>query len=114
MKQDESNQQYTQLTNTDRETGVQYHTRPLAFKNGVMYIELTLERHKKYDKTFRQMAIQSAVYYRKSDYGFESALAAKICIYTVSNSMTEEDLECGQDLSLDSIIGIMFQDGILN
>lgn len=113
MKQDESNQQYTQLTNTDHETGVQYHTRPLAFKNGVLYIELTLERDKKYDKTFRQMAIQSAVYYRKSDYGFESALAAKICIYTVHNPM-ETNLDTHQDLSLDSIIGIMFQDGILN
>lgn len=113
MKRDEINQQYIQVTNTDEETGVKYHTRPLAFKNGVLYIELTLCRNKKYDKSYRQMAIQSAIYYRKSDYGFESALAAKISIYTIG-AENPEDLKSFRDHSLDSIIGIMYQDGILN
>lgn len=113
MKRDETNQQFTQVTKTDEETGVQYQTRPLAFKNGVLYIELTLCRHKKYDKSFRQMAIQSAVYYRKSDFGFESALAAKISIYTIGGG-EQEEFKSTRDHSLDSIIGIMFQDGILN
>ena len=113
MKRDETNQQFIQVTKTDEETGVQYHTRPLAFKNGVLYIELTLCRHKKYDKSYRQMAIQSAIYYRKSDYGFESALAAKISIYTIGVDEPDE-LKSTRDHSLDSIIGIMFQDGILN
>lgn len=113
MKRDETNQPYSQLTNTDQETGVQYHTRPLAFKNGVLYIELTLDRDKQYDKTYRQMAIQSAVYYKKSEPGFEAALAAKISIYSVSTSISRH-IENNQNLSLDSIVGIMFQDGILN
>ncbi len=113
MKRDETNQQFTQVTKTDEETGVQYHTRPLAFKNGVLYIELMLNRHKKYDRSYRQMAIQSAVYYRKSNYGFESALAAKISIYTIDEDISTS-LGTNRDQSLDSIIGIMFQDGILN
>lgn len=113
MKRDESNQQFIQVSKTDEKTGVQYHTRPLAFKNGVLYIELTLSRHKKYNKSYRQMAIQSAVYYRKSNYGFEAALAAKISIYTRGEDNLDE-LDTLQDHSLDSIVGIMFQDGILN
>lgn len=113
MKQDESNQQYTQLTNTDQGSGVQYHTRPLAFKNGVLYIELTLERDKPYDKTYRQMAIQSAIFYRKSNPNFKTAVAAKVCIYTTSQNFPREMGE-PQDTALESIIGIMYQDGILN
>lgn len=113
MKQDESNQLYTQLTNTDQGSGGQYHTRPLAFKNGVLYIELTLDRDKKYDKTYRQMAIQSAVYYRKSSSNFEAAVAAKVCIYSTSSHLSQQ--VGGQpEFSLESIIGIMYQDGILN
>lgn len=113
MKQDESNQLYTQLTNTDQGSGGQYHTRPLAFKNGVLYIELTLDRDKKYDKTYRQMAIQSAVYYRKSNPNFQTAVAAKVCIYGTSATLSQE--VGGQpEFSLESIIGIMYQDGILN
>lgn len=113
MKQDESNQQYTQLTNTDQGTGGQYHTRPMAFKNGVLYIELTLDRNKKYNKSYRQMAVQSAVYYRKSNTEFESAVAAKICIYTTSGSCRNQG-DGQQESCLESIIGIMYQDGILN
>lgn len=113
MKRDETNQQFTQVTRTDQETGVEYHTRPLAFKNGVLYIELMLNRHKKYERSYRQMAIKAAVYYRKSNFGFESALAAKISIYTISEDLST-NMGGNRDHSLDSIIGIMFQDGILN
>lgn len=113
MKRDQTNQQYEQITKTDHETGVQYQTRTLAFKNGVLYIELTLEGHKTYDKSYRQMAVQSAIFYRKGNYGFDTALAAKVSIYTTSgpNPSGEND---NRDHSLDSIIGIMYQDGILN
>ncbi|MBY5959998.1 hypothetical protein KUV50_17740 [Membranicola marinus] len=113
MKRDEINQQFIQVSKTDEKTGVQYHTRPLAFKNGVLYLELTLSRNQKYEKSYRQMAIQSAVYYRKSNYGFEAALAAKISIYT-RNDDAGVELTDSTGHSLDSIVGIMFQDGILN
>ena len=113
MKRDETNQQYEQITKTDHETGVQYQTRTLAFKNGVLYIELTLDRHISYDKSYRQMAVQSAIYYRKGDYGFDTALAAKVSIYTISSDNPQADTN-SRDHSLDSIIGIMYQDGILN
>src|SRR5690606_37030828 len=111
MKRDETNQQFSQITNTDHETGGQYQTRVLAFKNGVIYIELTLSRNRKYDRSYREMAIKSAIYYRNADLGFDTALAAKISIFTVS----DDGNRSGQDIphvSLDSSIGILYQDGI--
>lgn len=113
MKQDESNQQFSQLTNTDKGTGGQYFTRPMAFKNGVLYIELILDRNKKYHQTYRQMAIQSALHYRRSESRFTAAVAAKICIYTRSH-LEQGGMASNPDLTLESIIGIMYQDGILN
>ncbi len=113
MKRDDPNQQFSPITNMDHESGVKYQSRVLAFKNGVLYIELTLDRNIKYDKTHREMAIQSAVYYRNAECGFGTALAAKISIFSVQDEVADHPDESPQ-VSLDSSIGIMYQDGVLN
>lgn len=113
MERDEINQQNNSITNKDQQSKLPYQTRPLAFKNGVLYIELILSRQEKHNNSYRQMAVQAAIHYRGANYGYEAALAAKISVYISEDDISSLEKE-SRDHTLDSIIGIMYQDGILN
>lgn len=98
---------------TDESTGCRYHTKPLACKNGVLYVELTLYDEVASDRSYRKLAVRAAKFFKQSEPAFEPAVAAKVLI--IKNGTEDRDLmpaPSGQ--SVDAIVGIMFQEGMLN
>ncbi|WP_236969894.1 hypothetical protein [Membranihabitans marinus] len=97
----------------DKESGIEYNSKLLAFKNGVLYIELVINTELTPNISKRQLAIGSAKYFKKEFPTFEASLAAKIHIYTQANKM-DSYISKSSGTSPDSTIGIIFQDSLLN
>ena len=97
----------------DEVTGCQYYTKPLAFKNGVLYIELMLSGEKTSAQSHRKLAVRAAKHYKSSDFGFDNAVAAKVTVLTCSSRPDRHD-EASARPTVETIVGIMFQEGILN
>lgn len=97
----------------DELTGNQCYTKPLAFKNGVLYIELLLSGKKVLEKSHRHLAVRAAKHYRSPVFGFENAVAAKVTVLTKSTK-EGDTVEGGGKPTVETIVGIMFQEGILN
>lgn len=99
----------------DESTGCQYHTKPLAFKNGVLYIEMVLSGKKSSDQSHRKLAVRAAKHYKTSGMGFENAVAAKVSVLKQHPAYKGSDGNRDTPRHvLETIVGIMFQEGILN
>ncbi|WP_236980079.1 hypothetical protein [Membranihabitans maritimus] len=96
------------------ETGEEYSSRILAFKNGVLYVELVLDLDCKKGKYKRSLAIQAAKYFRKENDEFQKSLASKISVFYTKKPNTNKNSNENFELIHDSTIGIIFQDGLLN
>jgi|GEM_PF-6902096 len=97
----------------DELTGNQCYTKPLAFKNGVLYIELVLSGKKISEKSHRHLAVRAAKHYRSSLFGFQNAVAAKVTVLTKSPCAEDAGGKLEKS-TVETIVGIMFQEGILN
>lgn len=97
----------------DEVTGCQYYTKPLAFKNGVLYIELMLSGDKTSDQSHRKLAVRAAKHYKSAAFGFDNAVAAKVTVLNASSGSGHPEERSVRPV-VETIVGIMFQEGILN
>lgn len=102
------------VTLKNTETGEEYRSRVLAFTNGVLYVELVLDIHRKKAESKRSLAIQSAKYFRNEHDDFRESLAAKISVFYSKNDLDQTNTGIDREMVHDSTIGIIFQDGLLN
>lgn len=98
----------------DEVTGCQYYTKPLAFKNGVLYIELMLSGEKTSDQSHRKLAVRAAKHYKSAAFGFHNAVAAKVTVLNASSGSDHPEEDRSRRPVVETIVGIMFQEGILN
>lgn len=97
----------------DKQSGIEYNSKLLAFKNGVLYIELILDTELNSHISKRHLAIGSAKYYRKHFSQFSGSLAAKIHIYSKESKESSSIMD-KSTRAHESTIGIIFQDSLLN